>query len=209
MPLTQTFVETRFPVNISYGSMGGSGFNTTIFETTSGYEQRNVNWSKSRGKWDVSHAIKTKSDMDEVVAFFMAMQGRALSFRFKDWADFQIANQLLAPGDGVTTDFQLIKVYSDPQGKVKYTRTINKPDATTLLTVTINGVPVPVTSVTLNASNGIFSFIVPPAVGAAIIVQYVEFDVPVRFDTDELNIKQDFFQVETWDGIKLIEVRLS
>ena len=82
MTTTSTFVETQFPPDISYGSSGGSGFSTTVFTTEGGWEQRNINWSMTRAEYDVSQGIKSRSDMDVLVQFFMAMKGKAYAFRF-------------------------------------------------------------------------------------------------------------------------------
>lgn len=208
MSLVTTFIETQFPPDISYNSQGGSGFNTTVFEATSGFEQRNINWSASRAKYDVAHGIKHKSDMDIIVDFFMAMRGKAYAFRYKDWGDFQIANQEIGVGDGTTVAFQLIKVYSDPLALQTFTRTIKKPVNGSLTSVLVAGAPN--TNFTLDYTTGILTFTAghAPTVGQTVVIAYIEFDVPVRFDTDDLTVRQDFYQVESWEGIQLIEVRL-
>jgi uncharacterized protein (TIGR02217 family) len=212
---TSTFIETQFPPDISYGSSGGSGFKTTVFESDSGWEQRNVNWSQQRGRWDAAQAIKTKTDMDTIVEFFMAMQGKAYAFRWKDWADYQIANQQIGVGnstDGTngTATFQLVKTYSDPNNLQTFTRIIKKPVSGTITQLLVAGSPVTSpTAYSLDTTTGIFTFTAGhvPTTGQSIVVTYIEFDVPARFDIDELNIRQDFYLVESWEGIKIIEVR--
>lgn len=42
------FIETRFPVDIAFGSTGGTEYSTDIVITQSGYEQRNSNWAQAR-----------------------------------------------------------------------------------------------------------------------------------------------------------------
>lgn len=200
-----TVQEVQFPTDISYGSAGGSGFSTTVFETTSGYEQRNVNWSKSRGSWDVSYGVKDRSQMDSLVTFFMAMQGKAYAFRFKDWADYYVVNQQIAVGDGATKTFQLIKTYS--AGTNTFTRTIKKPVANTLQQVLVAGAPAS-PQPAIDTTTGLITFNAAPANGAPIVVTYCEFDVPARFDTDKLDVRQDFWQTESWQSIKIVEVKL-
>jgi uncharacterized protein (TIGR02217 family) len=203
---TSTFREEQFPTDISYGSRGGSGFKTSVFTTTAGFEQRNINWSKSKGSWDVAYGVKTVDQMSDLIAFFMAMMGKAYAFRFKDWADFQIANQQIGVGDGKTASFQLSKTYQ--VGPYGFTRTIIKPVAGTLTTVLVGGAlaaPQP----TIDTTTGILMFTgVAPVLAAPIVVSYVEFDVPARFDVDKLDISQDFFEVESIASIPVIEVRL-
>jgi uncharacterized protein (TIGR02217 family) len=205
--MTSTFVETQFPPDISYGSKGGSGFSTTIFETTAGYEQRNINWANSRAKYDISYGIRDVSDITTVVNFFMAMQGKAFGFRFKDWADYQITNQQIGVGDGSTVSFQLGKTYTDPLSLRSYTRTIKKPVVGTIGEVTVSGAGAP-GGYALDYTTGILTLSEAPASGAPVAVAYIEFDVPCRFDTDNLGISQDFWNVESWENIPITEIKL-
>lgn len=119
------FHEVQFPPKIAYGATGGPEFNTTITTTFGGFEQRNVNWQKARGRWDVSTGIKSKADMDAVIAFFRARFGKAYGFRFKDWSDYQGVGQSIGTGNGSKTEFQLIKTYVS--GGETYVREIRKP----------------------------------------------------------------------------------
>lgn len=48
----------------------------------------------------------------------------------------------------------------------------------------------------------------PIAVGRKVEVVSFEFDVPVRFGTDVMNISQDFWMTESWESIPLVEVRV-
>ena len=207
MPITNVFREVQFPADISYGSKGGSGFNTTIFETTGGFEQRNINWSRPRGEWDVSHGIHSRDDMDDLIAFFMAMQGKAYAFRFKDWADYKIANMTIGTGNGSNRVFQLSKTYlAGGNASYGFTRIIKKPVAGTLQTVTVNGSSAPFS---VDITTGLITMNNAPTNGAAVNVVYAEFDVPVRFDTDALDVQQDYWNTESWNSIKVKEVRLS
>ena len=207
--VTSTFCDVQFPTDISYGSKGGSGFSTNIFTTTAGFEQRNINWQRSKGRWDVSYGIKTVDQMNELIAFFMAMQGRAFAFRFKDWADYQIVNTTIGTGDGTTTGFALSKTYTvtGPGGTTYgYTRPILKPVAGSLSGVLVNGVPD--TGATVDPTTGLITPSTVPGSGHGIFVTYAEFDVPCRFDTDTLDIVQDFWEVESFNSIPIVEVRI-
>ena len=119
------FHEVQFPPKIAYGASGGAEFNTSISTSFAGFEQRNVNWQKSRGKWDVSTGLKTKGDMDTLQAFFRSRYGKAYGFRFKDWSDYQAVGQNIGTGNGVLTSFQLTKTYTS--GSYSYVREIKKP----------------------------------------------------------------------------------
>lgn len=201
--MANTFLDVRFPVDIAYGSKGGPKFKTTIIETDSGYEQRNINWSQVKCEYDVSHGIKSRAEMDELRAFFMVCRGRASGFRFKDWGDFQAVNEQIGVGNGVTTAFQMVKTYET--SSFSYGRTLKKLVDGTTTNVLVNGVPA---SYTVNVDTGVYTLTSPPASSATVIVAYVEFDVPVRFDTDHLDAEHDFWETQSWSSIPLVEVRL-
>src|SRR6266446_5655899 len=71
------------------GSAGGPGWLTHIVTLDSGVEQRNVLWAQDRGRWDVGLRNLGREDLLTLLAFFQARRGRADSFRFKDWFDFE------------------------------------------------------------------------------------------------------------------------
>ena len=76
------FHDVRFPDAVARGATGGPEFSTDIIAVASGFEQRNVNWSAARAKYDISTGIRTREQMAEVIAFFRARKGRAYGFRF-------------------------------------------------------------------------------------------------------------------------------
>ena len=61
--------------------------------------------------------------------------------------------------------------------------------------------------VTVDTTTGIVTFTTAPLVGEVISADF-EFDVPVRFDTDEMAISMDSFDAGNWSSIPLIEVRI-
>lgn len=155
------FHEVQFPVDISYGASGGPEYSTDIVTVGSGYEQRNINWEQSRGRWNVAQGVKTKTQMDALIAFFRARMGKAYGFRFKDWTDYKSSGQLIGTGDGYQDEFQLIKTYSD--GIVTMTRAIKKPVLGTAK-IYVDGV-LRTGGVSVNITNGIVAFNSPPLLG--------------------------------------------
>lgn len=206
------FHEVLFPTGISYGSGGGPKFKTTVFEADSGYEQRNIDWTMTRAEYDVSQGIKTQDQMDELTNFFYARWGRAYGFRFKDWNDYQIKQQLIGIGDGTTTSFQVIKTYISAQTESgethTYTRDITKLNWSTVAGVTV-GVSLKVegTDYTVDYTTGIITFVSAPPADAQVKIGAAEFHVPVRFDTDQLNTTHEFWNTQSWSSIPLVEVR--
>jgi uncharacterized protein (TIGR02217 family) len=198
-----TFHEVQFPPKIAYGAAGGAEFNTSVTATFGGFEQRNVNWQKSRGRWDVSTGIKIKTDIDVIIAFFRARFGKAYGFRFKDWIDYQGVGQSIGTGNAVLTAFQLTK--TNVSGSNSYVREIKKPVAGTVK-IYLNAV-LQSSGYTLDATTGIVTFITAPANGVAVSADF-EFDVPVRFDTDVLAVRADGPGLFVWDAIPIVEIRI-
>lgn len=206
------FHEILFPSDISYGSQGGPKFKTTVFTADSGYEQRNIDWSSTRAEYDVSHGIKSQDQMDELTAFFMARRGRAFGFRFKDWNDYKIKQQVIGIGDDETTEFQVIKTYTDTNPDNGQTYSFTR-KLTKLAWGTIAGVKmgaanqVAGSDYVVDYDTGKITFAVPPLNTAPILIGLGEYHVPVRFDTDHLDSSHEFWLYQSWSSIPLVEVR--
>ena len=205
------FHEVRFPDNISRGARGGPERRTQIVEMASGDEERNGSWADSRRRYDAAYGIRKVDDLAAVTAFFEARRGRLYGFRWKDWADYKsglpsastaTTDQPIGIGTGAATTFQLVKRYAS--GAQSWTRTITKPVAGTVA-LALNGVS-QITGWTVNTSTGVVTFAAVPAAGVAITAGF-EFDVPVRFDTDTLDVTLDFERLGSITSIPLIEVR--
>lgn len=158
--------------------------------------------------------MRSLDDVHAVIAFFEARHGRLHGFRWKDLADFKSCAPLQSPaatdqsvgiGDGIATTFALVKRYAS--GAEAYDRPIRKPVAGTVLVAVADVPHVAGTDFTLDAATGIVTFVTPPAVGASITAGF-EFDVPVRFDTDFLEINVAAFRAGDVPNIPIIELRL-
>lgn len=206
------FDEVRFPDNISRGARGGPERRTRIVELASGREERNSPWAGSRRRYDASYGIRRADDLAAVVAFFEARMGRLRGFRWKDWSDYKsclpsqtpsATDQLLGQGNGTTTAFQLVKTYAS--GLQSYVRAVNKPVAGTVH-VAVGGVEQS-SGWSIDTTTGIVTFTVAPAIGASIAVGF-EFDVPVRFDSDLLDVTLDIERLGSITSIPLVEIKL-
>jgi len=204
MALLIDFIEERFPEGISYGSFGGPQFNTNIITVSSGFEQRNINWSQARAKYTVNHGVKTEADIASLLNFFRTVQGRAIAFRYKDWSDYQAVAESIGTGDALTTQFQLKRTYTYGAGLITHERVINKPVAGSAI-IYLDGVADPTAIV--DDTTGLVTFTTPPAAGVAITADF-EFDVPCRFNTDNMNITLDTATISTWSNIEIVEIRL-
>ncbi len=205
------FDDVRFPTSISRGCTGGPERRTDVVTTASGREERNSRWANSRRKYNLGFGVKTTAQLHDVIQFFEGRRGKLHSFRFKDFADFkssaangvpQRTDQILGSGTGVLAAFQLVKHYGGPSRD--YVRNITAPVAGTVL-VAVNGVAS--LAFTLNAVTGVITFNAGnfPANGAIVTAGF-EFDVPVRFDTDEITVNLKHFEAGEIPEIPLIEV---
>lgn len=197
------FVEVQFPSDISYGSSGGPEYATDVVAAASGYEQRNINWAEARARYNVAHGVKTKAQLDALIAFFRARKGRAHGFRFKDWTDYQATTETLGMGDGTRTQFQLVKSYVS--GAVTETRTIKKPVSSTVQ-IYKNAV-LQSSGVSVDTTTGVVTFTAAPAAGQVVTASF-QFDVPARFDTDRLSASLDAYGIHSWLDIPIVEVRV-
>ena len=196
------FHEVQFPPDISYGASGGPGYSTSVVTTVSGHERRNANWASSRGRWNVAHGLKKREQVAALIAFFRARRGRAYGFRFKDWTDHQALAQSLGVGDGAAKAFQLVKHY--PSGAEVESRFISKPVAGSVK-VYRDGVEA-TSGWSIDTTTGLVTFTTAPAVGVQVTADFV-FDVPVRFDSDQMEVTIETFELGTWGQIPVVEIR--
>lgn len=208
------FHEVRFPANLSFGSVGGPERRTEVVQLSNGFEERNTPWSQSRRRYDAGVSLRSLDDIGALIAFFEARQGQLNGFRWKDWADYKsctasatpaLDDQLIGIGDGVRTDFQLIKTYAS--GAELQIRDIRKPVAGSVR-IGLQGDEVQEeVHFTVDVTTGIVTFASPPAVDERVTAGY-EFDVPVRFDTDRIQVSVASFQAGDVPQVPVVEVRL-
>jgi uncharacterized protein (TIGR02217 family) len=205
------FHEVRFPEAIGRGARGGPERRTQVVELASGDEERNASWADSRRRYDAAYGIRRADDLAAVIAFFEARNGRLHGFRWKDWGDYRSGlpstavtpiDQALGTGDGDTEAFQLVKRYES--GAQAWVRRIGKPVAATVR-VALAGVE-QLFGWSANATTGIVTFDTAPASGDLVTAGF-EFDVPVRFDTDRLDVTWDLDRLGSIASIPLVEVR--
>ncbi|NDR57137.1 DUF2460 domain-containing protein [Aliiruegeria sabulilitoris] len=205
------FHEVRFPDNISRGARGGPERRTQIVELTSGDEERNASWANSRRRYDVAYGVRRADDLATVVAFFEARNGRLYGFRYKDWADYKSClpsqqptptDQGLGTGDGTTTTFQLLKTYLS--GAHSWSRSISKPVSGSVR-IALDGVE-QVSGWSVDTTTGLVTFTAAPGAGVLVTAGF-EFDVPVRFDSDTLDVSLDIERLGSITSIPLVEIR--
>lgn len=195
-----SFLEIRFPVDISRHAQGGPRFRTQVVQVESGREDRNDLWTVPLRAYSVGLAITSQADLDDVHALFLLARGQKNGFRFKDWTDYRGTFELLGTGDGSEDEFQLRKGYTY-SGNTVY-RTITKPVAGSL-TAYVDGSPA---AATMDTTTGIVTFDTPPASAKEVRATF-EFDVPVRFSSDEMVTQIETLTVGRWP-VDLVEIRV-
>ena len=211
-----SFHETRFPVSISRGAHGGPERRTDVVVLGSGFEERNARWAHSRRAYNAGYGVKSLDDLHAIIAFFEERRGRLHGFRWKDHGDWKSCapeatptalDQIIGTGDGAQAQFQLSKRYGDQFAP--YDRPIAKPVAATVR-VAAGGAPrTQGLDFDLDATSGLVTFRAGhiPATGAIVTAGF-EFDVPVRFDSDKLEINISGFRHGAIPAIPIVEIRL-
>lgn len=200
------FHEVRFPLALGPGVSGGPEWRTEVVMLASGAEVRNGRWTGSRRRWDVASAVSTVADLALLTAFFEARRGRLHGFRFRDPVDHSSAapglvatpdDQSIGTGDGVIQVFQLAKSY----GPVS--RPILKPVSGSVR-VALDGVE-QLSGWTVDPANGQVSFEMEPASGVSVTAGF-EFDCPVRFDRDLLELTFEMIGAGRAVSVPLVEL---
>jgi len=199
------FLETpRFPecVSANSGWAGGPGYLTDIVVVESAREHRNQVWSYARHRFDASHAARRSAEYEPLRDFFHIAAGMANGFRVKDWQDYE-ATAANGRWDTIdATHFQMVKVYT--VGASTRRRIISKPISGTVAT----------------SGTAVVGLSIDYATGIATVASGTlsgwsgEFDVPCRFDTDQMTgrvvtpTSRGADLLMDWDSIPIIEIRI-
>lgn len=210
------FHDVRFPTEISLGAQGGPERRTEVVTLGSGFEERNSRWADSRRSYNAGYGVRSLDDLHTVVSFFEERRGRLFGFRWRDHTDWKSSapsiaisatDQPIGTGDGVAASFQLSKTYGSDFAP--WVRTVTKPVVGSVL-VAVDGVSQSQgTDFITDELNGniVFQPASIPAEGALVTAGF-EFDVPVRFDTDRLEVNLQGFQAGAIPSIPIVEIRL-
>ncbi|MBA4171599.1 MAG: TIGR02217 family protein [Hyphomicrobium sp.] len=211
-----SFHEIRFPTAISRGSQGGPERRTDVVVLGSGFEERNSRWAHSRRSYNAGHGIKTFDELHEVVAFFEERRGRLYGFRWRDHVDWKstspsaaiaASDQVIGTGTGARAIFQLTKAYGSVHAP--WTREIKKPVAGSVQLAVGGVVRTAGTHFVVDTATGLVTFLAGhvPEAGASVTAGF-EFDVPVRFDSDKLEVSLSGFTHGAIPNIPIVEVRI-
>ncbi len=209
------FHEILFPLDIALKSAGGPQRRTDVVALGSGREERNARWAHSRRRYDAGYGVKTHQALSQAIAFFEERRGRLHGFRWRDRLDHASAapeaaitaqDQIIGHGDGFNAAFALCKTYGADYAP--YQRPIEKPVASSVR-VAVDGVEINEgTAFTVDTATGVVTFLaghIPPT--SAVVTAGFMFDVPVRFDTDYLEVDLSAFAAGAIPKIPLVEIK--
>src|SRR5262245_22066816 len=210
----ESFQDVLFPVAISFGATGGPERRNEIVQMTSGRERRNARFSQSRRHYDAGTGIRSLDDLYDALPFSEALRRSLQSFRFRDHFDMKSFrpgqtptpfDQPIGVGDGSRARFQLIKTYGS--GADAYQREILKLVASSVRVAVSGSERASPAGFSIDAVTGeiVFPAGAIPAANAAVSAGY-EFDVPVRFNTERLEVSLTAFKAGNIPSIPLIEV---
>lgn len=170
-----TFSEEVLDLGYDYGAAGGPQFSITNTVSGGGFEKANLDWSQPLGEWRIGDKTGQncliQTEYNDLYHFWMARRGSFEGFRFKDWGDFELTDELIGVGDGIRTQFQITKTYGS------FVRIVKKIDINSNFYTLLDG---GFSSAVLAPNTGILTFGSAPAVGQRITVNGA-FHVPVRF----------------------------
>lgn len=209
------FHEVLFPLDIALKSAGGPQRRTDVVTLGSGREERNARWAHSRRRYDAGYGVKTFEALSQVVAFYEERRGRLHGFRWRDRLDHASAapgvavaatDQVIGTGDGATATFQLAKTYGSLYAP--YRRPVIKPVPDSVRVAVDGDEAEQGTDFTADSVTGVVTFLPGhiPSTGAAVTAGFL-FDVPVRFDTDYLEVDLSAFAAGAIPKIPLLEIR--
>jgi uncharacterized protein (TIGR02217 family) len=211
-----SFHEVRFPTAISRNAQGGPERRTDIVTLGSGYEERNSRWADSRRSYNAGYGVKSLDDLHAVIAFFEERRGRLHGFRWRDPLDWKSCapgaepgalDQVIGTATGAQAQFQLQKTYGSAYAP--WTRQIRKIVAGSVLVAVDGEVAAEGTDFTLDDASGVVTFVPGhlPGAGQTVTAGFA-FDVPVRFDSDRLEINLQGFHHGAIPNIPIVEIRL-
>ena len=208
------FDDVLYPLSLGLDAKVTPEFSTNVITTASGFERRNSLWGNARLRFDVGPGVRSEQELGTLLGFFRARRGPARGFRLGDPTDFSsngmtgvptVMDQVIGTGDGNATSFALIKTYGEPvlAPADRQVRRITRPRSGSVL-VSVNGVAM--ASGWVLQAGGVVAFTSPPPPGAVIQAGFL-FDVPVRFEQDQLEISGLSFLAGEATSVPVVEIR--
>lgn len=175
------FIDTRFPLEIAYGSGGAETFETDVFTGENLLEVRAERSTDSRAAYDIA-MVRPATEIEAVKALFLCAQGQLKTFRHRDPLDWSVTSAHIGTGDATVSTFQLVRPFYSSTWY--FNKPVTRPVSTSV-SVTLDGVGT--TEFTVDSTSGVITMTTVP--GSSVIVRAsFQYDREVRFAEDELTI---------------------
>ncbi len=213
--MAEFFDDILLPMEVAYATSAASAHRTQIIETASGFEYRNSPWQAPRRLYRFAGGPQKLDVLLSLKQFFDDRRGRLHGFLLDDWSDNQSANhpadvsatdQPLWPLDDSGTLFALQKNYVS--GPRILRRRIIKPVVESLQlargeeSLAINR------DYQLDPKTGVVRLMQALQAGETLTAGF-HFHVPVRFDSDELEITRLSDEIGQVAPVPMIELKLA
>lgn len=178
------FIEERLLDSVSFGTVYGESFKTDVVTMRNKSESRNMLWSESQGLFTLVFNAMLPEDRFKIMQVFRTCRGRGIGFRLKNWTDFKAERQKIGitTGSNENVSFQLKATYESHGFTTE--KTIYKP-VEGGVKVFSGDEEIPFT---LDYTTGIVTIF---DTKISEIYWSGEFDIPVRFDSDEIHWSVD------------------
>jgi len=173
------FLNQRLPTQVEIGAVLRDDEDIEIVTTDGGFEVRNARASQSLREFDIAFPAARIGDAIQaaVKAQYKVARKSLHTWRFRDFTDYQLDEEVIGVGTGAATTFQITQSWT-VDGTTE-SRPITRPAS-----------PVQVfkdgalqgAGYSVNYDTGVITFTAAPADGVEISVSG-EFDLPARFDS--------------------------
>jgi uncharacterized protein (TIGR02217 family) len=173
-------INARLPVQVEIGAVriDPDADDTEVVRTDGNNEVRNTRTDQSLLQFEITYPHSEQdANFQAVRSAYKVARGRLHSFDFQDHSEFEAADEPFGVGDGVETEFTLIKSYTF--GSQTHERRIFRPVSP--ITLKADGVTIG-SGYSVDYTNGTVEFDVAPA-DEAVLTWTGEFNIPVRFDS--------------------------
>lgn len=187
------------PEELSVGFVSQPTFSTDKIIMVNGQESRLPNRSIVIHKYRFDQTNVPAIIVAALRNFWYSRLGDFREFLMKDWADFELHNEIIGIANGVTTAFQVTKIYGTDDPYIRILRHLVPG-----YIIEVNGVVVPAENYTETSGNVVFD--TAPTTGAIIINGW--FLVPVRFAGDIFPVQVPFAErhVLSVNGLEATEL---
>jgi len=209
------FDDILLPADVAYATSAAAEHRTEIIETASGFEYRNSPWQAPRRHYRFAGGPQKLTILLALKHFFEDRRGRLYGFLLDDWSDNQSADygadvaatdQSLWPLDDSGQRFALQKTYA-ANGRI-WRRRIVKPLADSLLLARDQQNLMADTDYHLDMKTGEIALDQALQAGETLTAGF-RFYVPVRFDSDQLEVQRLSDDIGQVPPVPMVELNLS